>query len=145
MKFRPQSRRIASAGGGLDVTPIVDVVFNLLIFFAVTLNFAVNAGLDIKLPSAASAKPVETKEITINLTKDGNIFYNDTKIEVESLAPKLRAIENKKSVVVIRADGLVPHGKVVKVIDIAKSEGLSRLAIATDTSTNVKKEKTKRN
>ena len=131
MKFKPVKR--SKSGGGLDLTPIVDVVFNLLIFFAVTLSFAATSGgINVKLPTASSADPVETEEITVNMTEDGKLFYNDQSVDIEGLAAKLKEVKNKESVIIIRADNTVPHGKVVQVMDTVKSEGLSKIAIAVD-------------
>ncbi|HML95593.1 MAG TPA: biopolymer transporter ExbD [Thermodesulfobacteriota bacterium] len=132
MKFKPV-KKSKSAGGAIDLTPIVDVVFNLLIFFAVTLSFAATSGgINVKLPSASSADPVETEEITVNLTEDGKLFYNDTSVDLAGLAEKLKEVKNKESIIIIRADSTVPHGKVVQVMDTVKSEGLSKIAIAVD-------------
>lgn len=132
MKFKPV-KRSKSGGGGIDLTPIVDVVFNLLIFFAVTLSFAATSGgINVKLPTASSADPVETEEITVNMTEDGKLFYNDTSVDLAGLAEKLKEVKNKESIIIIRADNTVPHGKVVQVMDTVKSEGLSKIAIAVD-------------
>jgi len=132
MKFKPV-KRSKSGGGGIDLTPIVDVVFNLLIFFAVTLSFAATSGgINVKLPTASSADPVETEEITVNMTEDGKLFYNDTSVDLAGLAEKLKEVKNKESIIIIRADSTVPHGKVVQVMDTVKSEGLSKIAIAVD-------------
>ncbi|MEM7008019.1 MAG: biopolymer transporter ExbD [Thermodesulfobacteriota bacterium] len=133
MRFRKQKNAKAGTGATLDLTPIVDVVFNLLIFFALSLNFAATSGgINVKLPSASSAEPVKTEQLTINLTQAGQIYYNDKEINIDDLAPKLGEIEDKDSIVIIRADNTVPHGQVVEVMDIVKSEGFSKLAIAVD-------------
>ena len=115
----------------LDLTPMVDVVFNLLIFFALSLNFVTSTGgINVKLPEASTAKPVKAENITINLTKTGKIYYNKKAASANEIRKKLRAVKNKSSLVVIRADDKVEHGKVVEVMDIVKSEGLTKLAIA---------------
>lgn len=133
MKFRKQKNGKSGQGATLDLTPIVDVVFNLLIFFALSLNFAATSGgINVKLPSASSAEPVKTEQLTINLTQSGQVYYNDKEINIEDLAKKLQEIEDKESIVIIRADNTVPHGKVVEVMDIVKTEGFSKLAIAVD-------------
>ena len=133
MRFRKQKNGKAGSGATLDLTPIVDVVFNLLIFFALSLNFAATSGgINVKLPSASSAEPVKTEQLTINLTQAGKVYYNDKEINMDDLAPKLKGIEDKNSIVIIRADNSVPHGQVVEVMDIVKSEGFSKLAIAVD-------------
>ena len=55
-----------------------------------------------------------------------------SEINIDDLAPRLESIEDKDSIVIIRADNSVPHGQVVEVMDIVKSEGFSKLAIAVD-------------
>ncbi|MGH7885615.1 MAG: ExbD/TolR family protein [Thermodesulfobacteriota bacterium] len=117
----------------LDLTPIVDVVFNLLIFFALSLNFAAQtSGIKVQLPKATSAEQVKTKDITINLTSDGKIYYNDEAVNSQSIVEKLKKVENKDILVIIKADNNVKHGTVVETMDIVKSNGFPRLAIAVE-------------
>lgn len=131
MKFKKARKKGSGNGSTLDLTPVVDVVFNLLIFFALSLNFAATSGgINVKLPSATSAEPVKIEQLTINLTKDGGIVYNDDTVDEAGLKKKLQEVKDKESLVIIRADNDVPHGKVVEIMDIAKSVGLSKLAFA---------------
>ncbi len=117
----------------MDLTPIVDVIFNLLIFFALSLNFAsISSGIKVKLPTATSAEQVKSKDLTINLTNDGRIFFNSDEIKFESLAGELKKIENKEVLVIIKADNRVRHGYVVNTMDVVKTNGFSRLAIAVE-------------
>ncbi len=135
MRFRRKTKNGVGTGSALDLTPVVDVVFNLLIFFALSLNFAATSGgINVKLPSASSAEPVKIEQLTINLTKDGSIVYNDNTIDEAELTKTLKEVKDKDSLVIIRADNDVPHGKVVQIMDIAKSEGLSKLAFAVQAS-----------
>ena len=130
MNFRQNNKRVGTFSH-LDLTPMVDMVFNLLIFFALSLNFVTaTGGINIKLPEASSAKPLKSENITINLTKTGKIYYNKQPVSVNVVKKKLRGVKDKSSLVIIRADDLVEHGKVVQVMDIAKSAGFSKLAIA---------------
>jgi len=117
MKFRKQKNEKTGIGSTLDLTPIVDVVFNLLIFFA---------------PSASSAEPIKSEQLTINLTQAGQVYYNDKEINIDDLPSKLQDIEDKDSLIIIRADNSVPHGQVVEIMDIVKTGGFSKLAIAVD-------------
>jgi len=120
-------------GATLDLTPVVDVVFNLLIFFALSLNFAAaSRGIDVKLPSAGSATTIKADQITVNLTKQGGTYLDDKKIDIKQLGTLLKEKADKKSLVIIRADSQVEHGRVVKVMDIIKSQDLNRIAIAVD-------------
>ena len=131
MNFTPKSNRRLGAFSNLDLTPMVDVVFNLLIFFALSLNFVTSSGgINVKLPEASSAKPIKSENITINLTKTGQIYYNKEASSIKQIKKKLKDVKDKNSLVIIRADDQVEHGKVVEAMDVAKSEGFSKLAIA---------------
>lgn len=144
MNFRTKTKNNKGVGSSLDLTPIVDVVFNLLIFFALSLNFAAaSRGIDVKLPSARSAKTIKSDQVTVNLTKEGSTFLNDKKITLQQLGPKLKEIVDKKSLVIIRADNDVEHGRVVKVMDIIKTQDLNRIAIAVDVELPTEESKNK--
>lgn len=131
VKFRKDNSRTKGILNTLDLTPVVDVVFNLLIFFALSLNFAATSGgINLKLPSASSSEPIKSEQITINLTEEGKIFLNDKVSDLEKIRDRLQDTPDKSSLVIIRADSGVKHGKVVDVMDLVKSEGFSRLAIA---------------
>ena len=131
MKFRSRANNKPSAIISLDLTPMVDVVFNLLIFFALSLNFAVTSGgINVKLPTASSAKKVTTKNISINIKRDGSIYYNKKLSSLKQIRQILNATTDKKPLIVIRADEQVKHGLVVAVMDAIKSEGFSKLAVA---------------
>jgi len=140
MNFRKDSVSKRGIASTLDMTPIVDVVFNLLIFFALTLNFAVTSGgINVKLPEASSAEPVRAEELTINLTSDGKIFLNDKPITLDKLSERLKEKQDKESLIIIRADKSVEHGRVVEAMDVVRTNGFSRLAIAVDQPPPTKK------
>lgn len=133
MRFRKDNRKKSGLGAGVDITPIVDTVFNLLIFFAVSLNFAATSGgINLKLPKASSAEPVKLGQLTINLTKEEKLYLNDKITTLKELSQTLQKDKNKESLVIIRADSVVPHGKVVEIMDTVKTHGFSRLAIAVE-------------
>jgi biopolymer transport protein ExbD len=132
MNFRQQrGKRIITA---LEVTPLVDIVFLLLIFFLLTATYVKNPNLDINLPKA-SINQVTSRErdITIAITKSGELRYENQEISSEKLEGILRAeySEHSDSFIVIRADEGSRHGRVVEVMDLAKRIGFGRLAIAT--------------
>jgi len=118
----------------LDITPIVDTVFNLLIFFALSLNFIVTPGIKVNLPESSTEEIVREKEEIIIMMKQGNeVVVNNKSVSLEQLFLMLSqsAQKNKDALVIIQADEKVSHGNVVKVMDTAKRAGLTRLAIAT--------------
>jgi len=132
MKFR-HSKTEPVSSLTLDITPLVDVVFNMLIFFALTLNFAMSDSIKVNLPTSSSpvSKP-PAESIKISIDKDGTVFYNEDIASLEQVKQYLRSTSDKRSVVIIRADTQVLHGKVVQVMDMAKSEGFSKLSIAVE-------------
>ena len=118
----------------LDITPIVDTVFNLLIFFALSLNFIVTPGIKVNLPESSTEEIVREKEEIIIMMKQGNeVVVNNKSVSLEQLFLMLSqsAQKDKDALVIIQADEKVSHGNVVKVMDTAKRAGLTRLAIAT--------------
>ncbi|HUT79207.1 MAG TPA: biopolymer transporter ExbD [Polyangia bacterium] len=119
--------------GALEVTPLVDVVFLLLIFFLLTATYVKNPNLDINLPKASLNQTANDKrDVTVAIKADGEIRYDNTEISLESLEGILRAqfAESQEAVVVIRADEGTRHGRVVEVMDLAKRVGFAKLAIA---------------
>ena len=140
MKFKERT----STDIHLDITPIVDTVFNLLIFFALSLNFIVTPGIKVNLPESSTEEIVREKEEIIIMMKQGNeVAVNNKFVSLEQLFLMLSqsAQKNKDALVIIQADEKVSHGNVVKVMDTAKRAGLTRLAIAT---TMVKKKSKER-
>lgn len=130
MKFKERT----STDAHLDITPIVDTVFNLLIFFALSLNFIVTPGIKVNLPESSTEEIVREKEEIIIMMKQGNeVVVNNKSVSLEQLFLMLSqsAQKNKDALVIIQADEKVSHGNVVKVMDTAKRAGLTRLAIAT--------------
>jgi len=118
----------------LDITPIVDTVFNLLIFFALSLNFIVTPGIKVNLPESSTEEIVREKEEIVIVIKQGNeVFINNSSVSIEQLFLILSesAQRNRETLIIIQADQEVSHGRVVKVMDTAKRAGLTRLAIAT--------------
>jgi biopolymer transport protein ExbD len=130
MKFRKARREQVTP----DITPLVDCVFLLLIFFMLSTTFVVSPGIRINLPQA-TAEPVrhERQELRIKVDPAGALFLGDQRASPEDLEARFRdtARADRDTLVVIEADEDTPHRFVVDVMDRAKTSGLSRLAIAT--------------
>ncbi len=126
------TQRKDSSRQGIDLAPIVDVVFNLLIFFALTLNFAISSGIKVNLPKA-TGEIVEIKDVNIHISKDGKVYFNDVPMRSErSLKREFERIPDKDTLVIIRADSEALHGPVVNTMDLAKTQGFSKIAIAVE-------------
>ncbi len=117
----------------LEVTPLVDIVFLLLIFFLLTATYVKNPNLDISLPKASLDQVTShKKDISIAVKQDGEVRYDHKDISMKQLEGILLAeySENEDAIIVIRADKKSQHGRVVEVMDLAKKIGFSKLAIA---------------
>ena len=139
MKFDNRGR--AREEARIDLTAMLDVVFNLLLFFVVTTSFdeqeqsEKTPGIQVDLPqSGAQAILSDDRDINVWMTADGAVFVDDQPVDAEGLRAVFRdrAAQDPQTLVVIKADQGVSHGRVVRVMDQAKTFGLSKLAIATE-------------
>ena len=119
----------------IDLTPMVDVVFLLLIFFMISTTFVESPGINIKLPEA-STQPAdrEPREIKIYLSREGTIYYRDRQINLDEYRRLLaeHQAEADRTTVLLLADQESRHGKVVTLMDLARDAGFTKLAIATE-------------
>lgn len=117
----------------IDLTPMIDVVFQLLIFFMVSTTFIVTPGMKLNLPEASNADTVEqTQDLTIELKADNTLYLNKSPVDLKNLESDLKSLSaGKDPTLIIKADGKVSHESVVEVMDIARKVGLKKLAIAT--------------
>lgn len=119
----------------IDVTPMIDIVFQLVLFFMVSTTFASAPGFEVELPSASSQTVVnQEEELEIWITLDGTVVVGDAPMETMAFESWLedRAEKAPNAMVVLKADVGVSHGRVVEVMDLARTAGLTRLAIATE-------------
>ena len=117
----------------LDLTPLIDVVFLLLIFFMVSTVFVdFRRQMDISLPSSKKSVPDEIpKPIKLEITFDKQIFLNGKKIYLDRLEQTLAKIDlSKKNAAIIRADKHLPYGEVIKVMGILQSAQVLDISVA---------------
>lgn len=132
MNFR--ARRVEGDESRIDLTPMIDVTFQLLIFFMVSTTFIVTPGLKLDLPQASTQDSVEqVKDLTVTLKSDNSLYLNQQPVQLKDLEADLKAFASKGGdpTLIIKADGKVTHESVVEIMDIARKVGLKKLAIAT--------------
>jgi len=133
MSFR---RRIQEAPR-VDLTPMIDVVFLLLIFFMISTTFIEQPGLNIDLPVSDSRQLKHTpKEVQVYLTAAGEIYLQREKVTAAELQQHLAGYDPVRAgemTFLLMADKSVQHGAVIQLMDMARSAGIGHLAIATDT------------
>ena len=117
----------------MNIAPLIDVVFLLLIFFMLSSHFVTEQGIKITLPVSVTAIPQHEKEIIIFVTEDNALYLDGEKINLEDLTVKLKTKVKKseKKTVIIKADKKVDLGLAVRVMDIAKQAEADGLVIST--------------
>ncbi|NIM02329.1 MAG: biopolymer transporter ExbD [Acidobacteria bacterium] len=127
-----QFRRSSSAPVAINIAPLVDVVFLLVIFFAVSTTFLETAGLELTLPTSSSTAERAPKEITVEVSKDESVYLEGERVEEGTLATRLQEQleERDDKLVLLRADEQTPHGTVVRIMDLARAAGATGLTIA---------------
>ncbi|MBF0194569.1 MAG: biopolymer transporter ExbD [Magnetococcales bacterium] len=133
MKFRSQKKPPLM----MDVTPLVDVVFLLLIFFMVTTTFSTEKGIKLDLPNAKTAKKfsadLKDKDIRVVVDAKGQYYIDGIIVSQDQLpAALLRASHNKNDMVIhVQADKNSSHGSIVNLMDTARKLNLTRFSMVT--------------
>ena len=132
MSFREGGFRVQKERVTLDLTPLIDCIFQLLIFFLLTASFITTPNLSVELPKAsAKASTSSAKDLMVVVTREGKIQFEKKNISAEELLGKLKAIHKARpeTRILIHGDKKSYHGTIVQVMDIAKSIGFKRLGI----------------
>ncbi len=118
----------------VDISPLIDVVFLLLIFFIVTTVFVKETGVEISKPRAASSEDLQKQAILIAVTSEGRVWYGGREIGMDGVRAVVSALleEDAETPVVVRADAAAATEATVKVIDAAKLAGAVSVSLATE-------------
>ena len=129
----------------VDVTPLIDIIFQLVLFFMVSTTFVSSPGIEVDLPRSSSETILRDKDdLSIWVTVDGAVYVDDHPVDWKGLRSALQGAVrgNPRTLIIIKADQEVGHGRVVSVMDLARSLGLNRLAIATEANDPSSKDST---
>ncbi len=123
MKFK---RRLEPRAG-VDLVPMIDVVFQLILFFLVSTTFAVLPGIELDLPVSETAESTRTNGITISVSREGQLYVNSEEVALEKLDEALMAVAvdgaREKVPVSLEADADVPNGLIVQILDSLRRTG----------------------
>ena len=116
----------------IDMTPMLDVVFIMLIFFIVTASFVKEAGINVNRPEAATAVKKDRANILIAITDKGEIWINKRRIDVRAVQANIERLhaENPQGTVVIQADKKATTDTLIKVMDASRAAGVYDVSIA---------------
>ncbi len=129
MRFRPKKAEVQN----IDVSPLIDMVFILLIFFMVTTTFVKDMKLELDRPTAASASKASSKVIRVYIDNEGDVFIDNQPVKVWALQSKLRdllRVSVDKSVLVV-SDSTIAVEKLIDVVDECRMSGAKDVAVAT--------------
>ena len=118
----------------IDITPMLDIVFIMLIFFIVTTSFVKEAGIQVNKPEANQATKEPSANIFIAIRDNGEVWMDKRQVDVERVGANLERMlaEQPTDLVVIQADKESQHGRVVEVMDQVKEAGIDKISIAAE-------------
>lgn len=115
---------------GLDISPLLDVAFQLIIFFAVTTTFLEEAGMQLELPESTTATAEEVSATVVSVTEDGQIRFQGELVNLDELEAGVAALsEEELARITVRADRHVEYGLIVQVIDALRKAGAEGLSL----------------
>ena len=129
-----RKRQMDMEESSVDLTPMLDVVFIMLIFFIVTASFVKESGIDVSRPSAATAVKQERGNILIAITENNQLWIDRRQVDPRALRANIERLraENPNGSVVIQADKKSENGLLVQVMDAARLAGVKNVSIAAD-------------
>lgn len=116
---------------GINVTPLVDITLVLLIIFMVTANFIVRETVEVDLPRAANGGETVQGLVNVVLDKQGKLFFDGAEVSEDELRRKVTEslAKDKETRAIISADQSLPYGRVMRLIDVVKGEGIAKFAL----------------
>jgi biopolymer transport protein ExbD len=132
--MRGQVQKAAEDEAQIDLTPMLDVVFIMLIFFIVTASFIKEAGVEVNRPEASTSNPAENVNILIAITANDEVWMTGRRIDVRAVRANVERLhaENPKGAVVIQADNESTTKTVVEVLDASRAAGVMDVSLATE-------------
>lgn len=129
MEFERRRRR----NGRIDIAPLVDIVFNLLLFFVITYNIAADSAIRVRLPESSTAESLADEPVVISVTRAGETFIGEQPVAIEDLPAAVQAASGVPPGigVKIKADQEAAVGVLIKVVDGVRLSGCTTFSIVT--------------
>jgi len=129
-----RARHSAIEEDDINMTPMLDIVFIMLIFFIVTASFVKESGVDVNRPNAATAEVQERGNILVAITETGQFWIDNRQVDPRALRANIERLhaENPQGAVVIQADKASKNGDLVQVMDAARLAGVFNVSIAAE-------------
>lgn len=131
MKFK---RQIVIERGlqPIDIVPLIDLLFLLLIFFMVSTSFTLQSNINVKLPKAVTSDMIKEENLVITITSENVIYLNNTVTTIKELENTLTKLKSKNHHLLIKTDRHTSIGRIVDIWDLCRKTGLDHINIATN-------------
>lgn len=116
----------------IDIAPLIDIVFQLLIFFMLTSSFVVQPGIKVKLPKAVTSEAVKFENVEVIVSGENIVYLNGKIVTTEELKKMFKQIAQRGQAILIKSDRRAALGRVVEIWDMCREAGIKQLNIATN-------------
>jgi biopolymer transport protein ExbD len=116
----------------IDIAPLIDIVFQLLIFFMLTSSFIMQPGIKVNLPKAVTSEVVKFENIELLITGENVTYLNGRVVTMQELETLFKQAAKREQTILIKADKRASLGRVVEIWDLARDLGISQINIATN-------------
>jgi len=116
----------------IDIAPLIDMVFQLLIFFMLTSNFVIQPGIRVNLPRAVTSELIKEETLEILISAENIVYLNGRVTTIQDLKATIKKIAKKNPTLLIKSDKRASLGRVVEIWDICRDLGVSQVNIATN-------------
>lgn len=129
-----RKERTQDEDAAIDMTPMLDIVFIMLIFFIVTTVFIKEAGIEVNRPEANQAVLMKKANIFVAITEDGEVWLDKREVDPDTVRTNIERLmaEQPSEIVFVQADEKAEHGIVMKVMDQLKAAGVNRIAVSAE-------------
>ncbi len=116
----------------IDIAPLIDIVFQLLIFFMLTSSFVIQPGIRVNLPKAVTSEVVKYENIEVIISAENVTYFNGNVVTGTELKNILKQVSKRKQAILIKADKRASLGRVVEIWDTCRDLGIAQINIATN-------------
>lgn len=132
MRFKHHIKSSKAGIEEINVAPLIDVIFQLLIFFMLSSSFTFQSGIHVKLPKAVTSDILQEENLIISITSEDVIYLNNTVYTTRELDKEIRQAVKNNRPILIKADRRASMGRIVDIWDLCRKMGAERINIATN-------------
>jgi len=116
----------------IDIAPLIDVVFLLIIFFMLTSSFVMQPGIKVNLPKAVTSEVIKQERVEVVVSGENVTYFNGKVVTFQELKSLIKQVAKRNQPILIKADKRASLGRVVEIWDLSRDLGISQINIATN-------------